>query len=284
MSARPPPGPNPSSEAASPAHSRSASVNSLTINQHAPLTPSGLRETQILSVSPNETVDEHAEASGSEISPGTSPAQVGHFGRDSVSKLPTITAEGEDEGDEVHEGHDKGRPADENRSLLGQFGARADEVARETTALLRRPIEFVTNYAHPGPCNHGTFSPQPNSRAASIRSSDGNKNGRSGSGSRGIFGGIADGLASGGSNVTKKMSTTARLAEEHGIKNSRTMYVSYLVLEPLSKAMFKGTLPQAGSTLSSVGSVSDRVREQVLHLLHSIFCVDQAIQVGIPSW
>ena len=284
MSSHPPPGPNPSSEASSPAHSRSASINSLTVNQHAPLTPSGLRETQTLSVSPDETRDEHAEASGSEISPGTSPALVGHFGRDSVPKLPTIAAEGEDEGDKGHEGHDEGGPAHENKSLLGQFGMVAGEAARETTLLLQKPIEFVTSYAHPGPCNHGTFSPKPSSRAASIRGNDGNKNDTNGRGSRGIFGSIADSLAGSGSNVAKKMSTTARLAEEHGIKTSSTMYVSYLVLEPLSKAMFKGTLPQAGSTVLSVGSISDRVCEQVLHLLHPIFRVDQAIQVGIPSW
>jgi hypothetical protein len=244
MSSIPPPGPNPSSEASSPTHSTSASVNSLTIHQHAPLTPSGLRETQTLSVSPDETRDEHAEASGSEISPGTSPAQVGHLGRSSVSKLPTIPAEGEDEGDEDHGRHDEGGPAYENTSLLAQFGARADEVLRETTSLLRKPIEFVMDHAHPGPCNHGTFSPQPHSRAASIRSSDGNKNGASGPGSRGIFGSIAGSFAGGGSNAPKKMSTTARLAEEHGIKTSSIMYVSYLVLEPLSKAMFKGTLPK----------------------------------------
>jgi hypothetical protein len=232
MSSRPPPAPNPSSEASSSTHSRSASVNSLTIHQHAPLTPSGLRETQTLSVSPENTRDERAEASGSEISPGTSPTQVGrHHGIDSVPKLPTITAEGEDSGDEDYKGHSEGGPAHENTSLLGQFGARAEEVARETTSLLRRPIEFVTHHAHPGPCNHGTFSPQPNSRAASIRSNDGNKKDSNGSGSRGIFGSIADGLVGSGSNVAKKMSTTARLAEEHGIKNSSVMYVSYIVLK-----------------------------------------------------
>jgi hypothetical protein len=223
MSSRPPPGPDPSSEASSPTHSRPASVNSLTGHQHAPLTPSGLRETQTLSVSPNESKDEHAEASGSEVSPATSPAQVGHHRLDSVPRLPTITAEDEGTGDKNFEEHDEGGPVHENTSLLGQFGARAGEVARETTSLLRRPIEFVTHHAHPGPCNHGTFSPQPRSRAGSIRSSDSNKNGPNDSGSRGIFGNIADGLTGGGSNVAKKMSTTARLVEEHGIKNSSIM-------------------------------------------------------------
>lgn len=229
MSSHPPPAPNPSSEASSSTHSRSASVNSLTIHQHAPLTPSGLRETQTLSVSPDDTRDERAEASGSEISPGTSPAQVGGDHRiDSVPKLPTITAEGEDSEDEDHKRRNEGGPAHENISLLGQFG---EEVARETTSLLRKPIEFVTHHAHSGPCNHGTFSPQPNSRAASIKGNDGNNNDSNGSGSRGIFGSIADSLVGSGSNVAKKMSTTARLAEEHGIKNSSVMYVSYIVLK-----------------------------------------------------
>jgi hypothetical protein len=195
------------------------------------LTPSGLRDTQTLSVSPDETRDEYAEASGSEISPGTSPAHVGYHGIDSVPKLPTIVAEDEGAADEVHQAHNEGGPAYENSSLLGQISSRVGEAARETTQLLQRPIEFVTNHAHPGPCNHGTFSPQPNSRAASIKSTDSSKNGANGSGLRRIFGSIADGLAGAGSNVSKKMSTTARLAEEHGIKTSSVMYVLYLVLD-----------------------------------------------------
>jgi hypothetical protein len=237
MSSHPPPAPNSSSEASSPAHSRSASVNSLTVHQHAPLTPSGLRETQTLSTSPDETRDGHAEASGSECSPGTSPAHVGHRGIGSVPKLPTIAAGDEDAGDGDHEEHNEGGPENENTPLLGQFGARAGEAVRETIALLQRPLEFVTHDAHPGPCNHGTFSPQPHSRAASIRSNDSNKKDTNGRGSRGIFGSIADSLTGGGSNVAKKMSTTARLAEEHGIQTSSIMYVSCLVLSQLSTVM-----------------------------------------------
>jgi hypothetical protein len=113
-------------------------------------------------------------------------------------------------------------------SLLKNVGVGAEEVAMETTALLRKPIEFVSDHVHPGPCNHGTFSPQPNSCAVSIRSGlDGNKGGSYGDGSgsggrRGLLGSIADGIAPG---VGKKMSTTARLAEEHGIKTSSVMYV-----------------------------------------------------------
>jgi hypothetical protein len=150
--------------------------------------------------------------------------------------------------------------------------------------LLHNPIEFVTHDAHPGPCNHGTFSPQPHSRAASIRSSDSNKNVENGRRSKGIFGSIATSLTGRGSNAPKKMSTTARLVEEHGIKNASTMYVSYLVLEPLSKAMFRDTFHQPSSRVLLVGFVSDRVCEQVLHLLHPIFRVDQTIQMGISSW
>jgi hypothetical protein len=232
MSNRPTAGPNSSSEASSPAHSGSPSVNSSAIHQHAPLTPSGLRETQTLSVSPEDTKDDHAEASGSEYSPGHGPAQVGHKGVEPVPNLPTISAGAQETGAGLRSGHDEEdeEAADENTSLLGRIGARAGEAARETTSLLRRPVEFITDHAHPGPCNHGTFSPQPNSRAASIRSSDSNKNDTSGSGSRGIFGSIADGLAASGGPAAKKMSTTARLVEEHGIKNSSIMYVLCPVL------------------------------------------------------
>lgn len=284
MSSCPPPGPNPSSEASSPAHSRSTSVNSITVQQHVPTTPSGLRDTQTLSASPDEARYEGAEAGGSEISPGTSPAQVGYHGIDSVPRLPTIKAEDEDAADDDHEGHNEGGPVNENTSLLGQLGARVEEAARETTSLLRRPIEFVAHHAHPGPCNHGTFSPQPNSRAASISSNDGNKNGANDRGSRGIFGSIADSLAGNGSNVTKKMSTTARLAEEHGIKTSSIMYVSYLVLELSYIATSLGNLLRLYSTFLSAELVSDRSYKQVLHLLHPVLRLDQTIQVGIPPW
>src|SRR5208282_237041 len=127
MSTRPTASPDPSSEASSPAHSRFASVNSVAIHQHAPLTPSGLRETQTLSVSPEGTRDDHAEASGSECSPRHGPAHGGHIGTESVPNLSTISAEGQETGAGLHTGHneeDEEAPGAKT-SLWGQFGARA---------------------------------------------------------------------------------------------------------------------------------------------------------------
>lgn len=226
MSTRPAAGPNPSSESSPPSHSMSVSVNSSAIHQHAPLTPSGLHETQTLPVSPEDTGEDKAETSGFECSPRHSPALVGRDGAESIPNVPAIVAKGQETEAGLHREHNEEdeETSGAQTSLWRQFGISAGERARETTSLLRRPIEFVTGHAHPGPCNHGTFSPQPNSRAASIRSSDSNKNDTIGSNSRGIFGNIADGLVGGGP-IAKKMSTTARLVEEHGIKNSSVMYV-----------------------------------------------------------
>jgi hypothetical protein len=168
-------------------------------------------------------MDHHAEASGSQLAMPTHTSDESTKPIGNTSKTSTTSAEAK--------GSKSGEESRETRgSLLQKLGARAEEAARETTALLRKPIEYVSDYVHPGPCNHGTFSPQPNSRAGSIRSgldnnkgvSDDNGSG-SGSGGRGrLLGGIVDGIAPG---VGKKMSTTARLAEEHGIKASSVMYV-----------------------------------------------------------
>jgi hypothetical protein len=102
-------------------------------------------------------------------------------------------------------------------SLLGNL-------ASETTSLLRKPVEFVNSHVHPGPCNHGTFSPTVASRAPSVRSSTA-RSVDNVPGSRGIFGSIGEILVAGKSGGKKKMSTTARLAQEHGIDDSHLMYV-----------------------------------------------------------
>ena len=89
-----------------------------------------------------------------------------------------------------------------------------------------------------GSCDHGTFSP----RAPSRRSWNSSLDSRDGFGGRypggtndrgdpsdtlhGVFGDtIADGVLGGGNG--SKMSTTKWLAQKHGIKNSRMMYISY---------------------------------------------------------
>jgi hypothetical protein len=119
--------------------------------------------------------------------------------------------------------------------LLSEIGSK---YATETTALLRKPIEFITGHAHPGPCNHGTFSPRLGSRAESVRSGhgfggfpSGGGNPGEGEGSRGIFESMMENLGMKNSNGggKKKMSTTNWLAEQHGITNTRTMYFSYYI-------------------------------------------------------
>lgn len=202
-----------------PSNPGSSSQN---LNPHAPSTPSGLRVAHTLSVSPEDRRYEHGESSSPECSPRTTAA---HGRDDEIEPIPTI-GEGPAHGAESYKTRANEDTAHEEQSLLGHLKASAEGAVRETTTLLGRPVEIITGQIHPGPCNHGTFSPKPGSRASSIRSSDANKNGAYSSGPRGIFGSIADGLAG---SVGKKMSTTARLAEEHGIDTSSTMYVLLLV-------------------------------------------------------
>jgi hypothetical protein len=198
-----------------PSNPGSSSQN---LNPHAPSTPSGLRVAHTFSVSPEDRRHEHGESSSTECSPRTTAA---HGGDDEIEPISTIGGRPA-YGAESHKTRANKDPGHEDQSLLGHLKASAEEAVRETTALLGKPVEIITGHIHPGPCNHGTFSPKPCSRTSSVRSSDGNKNGAYSSGSRGIFGSIADGLAG---SIGKKMSTTARLAEEHGIDNSKTMYV-----------------------------------------------------------
>jgi high affinity sulfate transporter 1 len=191
-------------------------------NPHAPINPSGLRVSQTLSVSPEDRRTEHAEAGSAGASPignsdgvedGAVPSTLSLSGRAAsheAANAPSSQskhAEGNGEG-----------------SMMAKVKASAREVAGETTSLLLRPFEYVASHAHPGPCDHGTFSPQPNSRAASIKGSEGA--GRPAYGrSRSLFNSMTDGIADGfRGTVGKKMTTTARLAEEHGINTSKAMY------------------------------------------------------------
>jgi hypothetical protein len=95
----------------------------------------------------------------------------------------------------------------------------------------------VTGHPHAGPCDHGTFSPGIESRTGSIRSGHsgygfGGPRPGSGSSGRGLLGNLMEnmGMGNGGENGKKKQSTTSYLAEQHGITNTRTMYVFQLVL------------------------------------------------------
>ncbi|KAI9741487.1 MAG: hypothetical protein M1818_004293 [Claussenomyces sp. TS43310] len=216
-----------SSKSSASPHSRTPSVLSQNIQQHLPITPSGLREAHTLSQSPetkaemktNETSTTLRRTMPSNLQDDVQPMQAAS-GTWSISARNHSLDGTEDNGD---------KDEDESTRLLASVDNRLRDVATETTALLRRPLEYAQACVHPGPCNHGTFSPQPISRNQSFLSMSG-----SGSmGPRGIFGNIMEGItggndSTGGSNG-KKRSATARLAEAHGIKNSRIMYITYYI-------------------------------------------------------
>lgn len=176
---------------------------------HAPNTPSGLRASVTLARSPEDRLDQHGTTTGRRTAPSST--------EPSPNTYPT---------------HLETDPDADEHSLDGQPHGASDfgsKVASETTALLRKPFEFVVGTpAHTGPCNHGTFSPRLESRADSVRSGHSGygfggsppRRTGSGEGSGGIFGNMF-----GPGRASKKMSTTSYLAERHGIKNTRTMYV-----------------------------------------------------------
>lgn len=185
----------------SPRSSRHTSI------AHAPTNPSSLRESHTLTGSPEEQRNKSITEEGGSSSPETSP-----------NTYPT-NPETDPEAD-------------------GGIADLGSKVVSETTALLKKPFEFVKSSPHAGPCNHGTFSPGLQSRAESVRSG---QTGYSFGGSpaesdrpfspeRGssIFGSLMEniGLKNGsGDRGKKKMSTTSYLAERHGITNTTTMYV-----------------------------------------------------------
>lgn len=167
----------------------SSAAHNLSTTTHAPTTPSGLRESETIAISP---VDED-NASSSHPSPNSDPTKL-------VDTDPAAD-------DHAFDGRTHG-----TKDL-------ARKVVDETTGLLQRPFEFLLSSPHEGPCGHGTFSP----KAASIRSSDYGESPRAGEGSRGRFSSLLEtvGMNNGGK---KKLSTTSQLASQHGIKNTATMY------------------------------------------------------------
>ena len=201
--------------AASPSHSRASSINSSglrspSIQQHAPITPSGLREAHTIAGSPEVARNfEDADApNSSEPSPRTYPTH-----------LDTDPAADDDAVDGGIHG----------------FSALRGRAVTETTALLKKPFEFVTGHPHTGPCNHGTFSPRLESRSGSVRSGLGgfggspSANGESSEQERSktAFSNFFEsiGMKNGTGGGKKKMSTTNWLAERHGITNTTSMYV-----------------------------------------------------------
>ncbi|RDW69252.1 anti-sigma factor antagonist SpoIIaa [Coleophoma cylindrospora] len=184
-----------------PSHPASIRSQSQAAQNHAPLTPSGLREAHTLSLSPEDTQSLHSQTapSSSEPSPRMQP---------------------------THGQHD---PDARDGEINGSGGSRA---VNETTSLLRRPFELVTGHVHDGPCNHGTFSPGLESRPESTLSDYGfglgSNNGEQSSLVGSLFENI--GFKNGpGTTKKKKMSRTDALVEQHGIKNTKTMYLTYYI-------------------------------------------------------
>jgi hypothetical protein len=213
MSSRRPTSPaGPSPTGPSPSHSRTPSIASQTAHSHAPLQPSGLREAHTIVGSPEEI--RTADGADADVAPASSNA--------SPNTYPT---------------HPTTEPAAEDDAIDGEthgYGLLGRRAVTETTALLRKPFEFVTGCAHGGECNHGTFSPRLDSRTHSVRSGHsgygfggsppGTARQGSGEGSNSMFGSLMDRLGN-GSGRPKKMSTTSYLAERHGITNTTAMYV-----------------------------------------------------------
>ncbi|KAI1871888.1 hypothetical protein JX265_005874 [Neoarthrinium moseri] len=122
----------------------------------------------------------------------------------------------------------------------------------ETTSLLHH------ERAHPGPCDHGTFSPRPMSPTpSSPRESDldvGSLLGSEASIERQLKGNWRKTLSS--KMKTKTMTNSSALAEQHGFKDSRMMYLSYYVpcliwMRQYSWSWLKGDLT-AAITLASM--------------------------------
>ncbi|KFX92381.1 hypothetical protein V490_05419 [Pseudogymnoascus sp. VKM F-3557] len=193
-------------------------IRSQTPNLHAPARPSQLREAHTLSSSPDQG-EAGSSNSNAQSTPSSTPAaeQTG-------PQTPNIADKDRDTASNSPEIHSQSSPSHsrEPRHWLGRPPKLAAEGSRESTPLLQRPLEVSSEQAHEGPCNHGTFSPNIISRPSSIRSQETTDSARD----RGFFRSVAAGIAP-TNNV--KRNTTARLAEEHGLKLNKTMYVTYYV-------------------------------------------------------
>lgn len=144
----------------------------------------------------------------------------------------------------------------------------------ETTALLKKPFEFIAGPAHSGPCDHGTFSPRLESRAGSVRSGgfggSPSANGESSGAERNksIFANIFEnvGLKNGSGGGKKKMSTTSYLAERHGITNTTSMYVMSTEVLPIRKLIreLAGTSPTISRFWLGYDSIDGSICKAIL--------------------
>lgn len=255
--------PSSSPPTASPPHPQARAQS---INLHAPITPSALRESHTLSspegspefVRPTPIEGDDEEAAG-EGAVGGSPSSRGKW----------VKIGGEEYGEEIlgaaggasENGKRREGDSSETSSLLGPRGGRDTP-----PSFLRRPLEALGSIfstkepAHPGPCDHGGYSPTLDygrSREGSIAStsveygtfvgrpagpgrtgysgSPEGSNGKAVVGNEGAAteaGSILSGKGSVGESTRrmlkkrgKTMRTTNWLAERHGITNLRLKYV-----------------------------------------------------------
>lgn len=225
-----------------PSHSRSSSTRSLNPNPnpnpHAPLTPSNLREAHTLSVSPNDRGSIMDDAHNTPLD-GNDSEDSPLISEQTESPILSLNGKDHDSLSAGPQSRDPSKPAPKN--WPGRNPDRGGEAARETTSLLQRRFEIDTAHVHEGPCDHGTFSPNLLGDGASIKTQDTADSTRE----RGFFGSLAAGIT--GSNDGRR-SATARLAEEHGLTLSKTMYVSPLASESFlsTRDCVRGSMEQLG--------------------------------------
>ncbi|KAJ2905500.1 sulfate transporter 4.1 [Zalerion maritima] len=213
-----------------PSHKRTSSHH-----DHAPVTPSSLRQSYTASTPPSPE-DEHHRSSSQDAAAATPTAPRSLT---TPERRPSTTSRGTA----------MSPPASPLRSPA-RFGILDHVVplagpsatkATETTGLLKDWRE----HAHPGPCNHGTFSPRPGTPSGSVvegldsdAGEDALNDDSDTSGSSVPLIDAVVGKLTGRQSWKKKlakrmksktMNHTSHIAEEAGIEDSWTMYLSYYV-------------------------------------------------------
>lgn len=169
-------------------------TNSRVANDHAPATPSALRQSHTLSSS---SLSNASQADDDEDF---------HWHSVGASPTPPMGAS---------------PPATQAGPSIVPYAT-----ASETSSLLHH------ERAHPGPCDHGTFSPRPTSpTGSSLKGSDVDATSLLGSEAS-----IDSQLKTGNwrkaltnKMKSKTMTNSRALAEQHGFKDSRMMYLSYYI-------------------------------------------------------